>query len=50
MGRSCDDAPLDALASLKPVSVVLKYCMPVLDRLLMRRSRSRLIFPQTSVY
>ena len=33
--------PLDALASLKPVSAVLKYCMPVLDRPLMRLSRGR---------
>lgn len=33
--------PLDAFASLKPVSAVLKYCMPVLDRPLMRLSRGR---------
>ena len=33
--------PLDAIASFKPVSAVLKYCMPVLDRPLMRLSRGR---------
>ena len=33
--------PLDAFASLKPVSAVLKYCMPVLDQPLMRLSRGR---------
>jgi len=34
--------PFDAFASLKPVSAVLKYCMPVLDRPLMRLSRGRI--------
>jgi deazaflavin-dependent oxidoreductase (nitroreductase family) len=34
--------PIDALASLKPVSAVLKYCMPVLDRSLMRLSHGRI--------
>lgn len=33
--------PIDALASLKPVSAALKYCMPVIDRSLMRLSRGR---------
>ena len=34
--------PFDAFASLKPVSAALKYCMPVLDRPLMRLSRGRI--------
>jgi hypothetical protein len=39
--------PLDALASLKPVSAVFKYCMPVLDRPLTRLSRGRVSLTRT---